>query len=1064
MTIKYIDKSSLVEISPSKVIDKLELGSYSYNAISIDGYNVSEYTTKTVILTSTNPNQVITFNYNKILGEVTISYVEEGTNIDISEKTIYSNLELGTYKYSAKSIDGYNVDKLEQSVTLTSTIPNVTIFFSYSKILGSITIKYLDSSTLAEISSSTTISNIVLGNYTYDSISIDGYEIVGDSSISITLTSAEPNRSISFKYNKIQIEIPADLNWNEVPYISTYYIKPVVEPGEEVLIDYYITDFYQKEYIEENYSETFTVTVRVEGKEDKLYLNLKAGDHQVSLGSFTNEGEQKFSIICTDKYGRNSHELFNFFLVRKPVVWNEYVMTKEDLLKYNIKNTDTYEVKKIINLSGLASKTSATVKAALIEEANKIIPESKTYVCVIADTTGDGNPDYWWAENQVVYASDYDKAAVLQESTNTRIGLQKLLDDKKAEGYNKLTLLQGTYRIDHQLQIYIPTEFTLNMNGATIKQNQFIGNKSIMLELNNTFDSHVINGTIEGDYFSHDYANSTSNSEWVNGINIGGEAKYSSFENLIVKDIVGYGSSNGIANSIDGQSNFTYLGYDSLSNCFSLGDINQSTGLDIVSSTRVTSSIFKDISAYSQIGYIQIGVYLGYQGNPVGPWTIICHFYDSNKNFIQSINGYLYRRIKVPSNSKFFRITLTTKVFPSNLSIFYFKLPTHCTFKNINHINCRCVGLAQGAMKDFIVDNCSFIKCGQTSAKCAYDAEDGWELMQDVTLNKLDFSNNPNNELLICAGQNFSIQNSINGNIFIYERSNSYSLKNNFNIKGITLNHSSRSSTGYIRINNNNNNILGDAIIKNISSSYLKLLYVIKNSIINKNAINDLYDGLFFNCTIGNKSIQSSIRSGNYQNCYLINKSGGNGGIYTSCTIENFSSTLLGEFKFLNCTINNFNCTAASYSNYYTYKYLFEKCKLTNFSFEIPTWHIGAETSFVNCEININNYLLKLPFYSMKKPIKLIGNKINSSSFNGVIWFSDDRTGGSAGELVTQDILTLTNNIISLTNSVYIINGLNKNTINNINIVSYNNIYTPLTVLLCNPDAKFSPNINIIEN
>ena len=212
MTIKYIDKSSLVEIFPSKVIDKLELVSYSYNAISIDGYNVSGDTTKTVMLTSTNPNQVIIFNYSKILGEGIIRYIEEGTDIDISEKTIYENLELGTYKYSAKSIDGYNVDMFEQSVTLTATPPKATIIFSYSEILGNIIIKYLDSSSLSEIAPSTIISNIVLWNCTYDAITIYGYEVVGDSSISITLTSSDPNRTISFKYNKIQVEIPADLN------------------------------------------------------------------------------------------------------------------------------------------------------------------------------------------------------------------------------------------------------------------------------------------------------------------------------------------------------------------------------------------------------------------------------------------------------------------------------------------------------------------------------------------------------------------------------------------------------------------------------------------------------------------------------------------------------------------------------------------------------------------------------------------------------------------------------------------------------------------------------------
>ena len=647
ITIKFIDSSSSKELEPSTVISDLPLVTYSYTAKSFEGYNLNDESTKSVTLSDTNLNAVVTFSYSKILGSMTIKYIYKSSLLEISPSKVIDKLDLGSYSYNAISIDGYNVDKLEQSITLTATTPKANIIFSYSEILGSVTIKYLDSSSLAEIAPSTTISNIVLGDYTYDAISIDGYEIVGDSSISITLTSAEPNRTISFKYNKIQVEIPADLNWNEVPYISTYYIKPVVEPGEEVFIDYYITDYYYKEYMEKynlkeyNWgddswtgevwnNETFTVTVRVEGQEDKLYHNLKAGDHQVSLGSFSTEGEQKFSILCTDKYGRNSHELFNFFLVRKPMIWNEYVMTEEDLKTYNIKNTDTYEVKKIVNLSGLASKTSSTVKAALIAEANKIVPESKTYVCIIADTTGDGIPDYWWAENQIVYASDYDKAAVLQEATNTRVGLQKLLDDKKAEGYNKLTLLQGTYRIDHQLQIYIPAQFTLDMNGATLKQNQFTGNKSLMIELNNTFDSHVINGTIEGDYFRHDYNNSTNNSEWVNGINIGGEAKYSSFENLTIKDIKCYGSSNRIANSKDGKLGYTYLYSSSLGNVFKLGDIDRNTGLYIDSTTR-TSSDFRDISGYENIGYLSVSIYLGYQGNPCATCNLICHSYDESK-------------------------------------------------------------------------------------------------------------------------------------------------------------------------------------------------------------------------------------------------------------------------------------------------------------------------------------------------------------------------------------------------------------------------------------------------
>ena len=97
------------------------------------------------------------------------------------------------------------------------------------------------------------------------------------------------------------------------------------------------------------------------------------------------------------------------------------------------------------------------------------------------------------------------------------------------------------------------------MTKSTLKLNQFIGNSTLIIKLNNTFDSHVINGTIEGDYFSHDYSNSKNNSELVNGINIDGESKYSSFENLIIKNITSYSSSNDIANSRYNILGYTYM-------------------------------------------------------------------------------------------------------------------------------------------------------------------------------------------------------------------------------------------------------------------------------------------------------------------------------------------------------------------------------------------------------------------------------------------------------------------------------------------------------------------------
>lgn len=945
--VKYFDDSSLAEIKATEAFDNLDLKSYSYTAASIDNYTLSNESFQTVTLTDSNPIQTVTFKYKKILGTVTVNYVEDNSLKVISTATVFNNLEMGTHSFNAIAIKNYTlVSPASQSVSLTSNNSIQSITFKYKKTSGKVNIKYIDKLAQIEIATEDVFENLPIGSYTYNAKAIDGYSVLGESSKTVTLTEEFPTALIIFEYDIVYL--PLDISkQNEVPYISTYYIKPVVEPGEEVFIDYYITDYYYKEYLEEDYSENFTVTVRVEGQSDKVFRNMKAGDHKASLGTFTNLGEQKFSILCTDAYGRNSHELFNFFLVRKPIVWNEYVMTEQDLKTYNIKNTDNYEVKKIIDLSTLSSKTSTTVKAALIDAANKITPDSKTYVCIIADTTGDGTPDNWWAENQVKYASDYDKTAVLQEATNTRIGLQQLLDDKKSSGYNKVKLLPGIYRIDHQKRIYIPTQLTLDMNESTLKLNQFTGSGSYMLEINNTIDSHVINGTIEGDYFSHDYINSTDNSEWVNGILIGGESKYSSFENITIKDITGYGSNNGIQSSRDGNLGYTYIYPRGIGNSFKLGDIDRITGLDISSINRTTSN-FIDITGYTEVGYISISVYLGYQGNPCGTWNLICHFYDDKKSFIKSIDSYQYRRIRVPSNSRYLRVTILNAAYPTNLSIQYFRLPTHCSFKNIQHENCRAVGMAPCAMNNMLFENCTFNNCGQTSAKCAFDAEDGWDLMSDVTNKNLKFSKNPYNDFLTCAGHNFIIDGQQSGKIYIWARTRSIVIKNCSNIN-INLQDGGLDTIvqhGIYRIYNNNftGGTVANNLCKNITCP-TGLGGIVKDS-----TLGGLINGsIYTNCTIAISSISFGyLKKITMTNCKFTPTS-----TFTDRYRISFNKSLLNDCYFENC---NFNGKSSLDNHNYFYSAKFVNCYFENTRMT-PNVNATANDliSFENCIINFSD-------------------------------------------------------------------------------------------------------------
>ena len=378
----------------------------------------------------------------EVKGSVTINYLDQNSKEKLATSTVYNDLTLGSYTYNAVPIANYNIlDNVSQSVTLTENQPNQTITFLYSKILGQITIKYIDKDSKAEILASDVYTNLELKEYTYDAKDIESYKVYGNSSISVNLTRDNQNQTITFEYEKDFEILPIDIEkQNEVPYISTYYIKPIVKPDEEVIIDYYITDYYHKEYVNEDYSELFTVTVRVEGKEDVIVKGLQAGDHSISLGTFPElDGvEQKFSILCTDQYGRNSHELFNFFLVRNDVPVNEYIMTEEDLITYNIKNDDNYEIFKLVNVD----TSTTTVADALQLAYDYEVVESNKYVILAADSNNDGIADLNYKNHLVKYADNYNSESVATTSTSTREGLQRLLDDKANAGYNKLKLLK----------------------------------------------------------------------------------------------------------------------------------------------------------------------------------------------------------------------------------------------------------------------------------------------------------------------------------------------------------------------------------------------------------------------------------------------------------------------------------------------------------------------------------------------------------------------------------------------------------------------------------------------
>lgn len=564
---------------------------------------------------------------------------------------------------------------------------------------------------------------------------------------------------------------------NNVPQLTHYYIKPILKTGEDNVVSFYVTDSKDLAYLEENDDYRYKIIITRQGKEDIVLYNQKAGEHTVNLGSYDQEGEYEFSIIARDQYGRFSPELFNFIKVSNGRVNNTYHVTEQDLIDYGIKYNNNREIQVLVDCSDIfidytdSNERIAQMKQRMSNTVNNYDLPSGHYVVAIPDREGTGVYQGKHKDGKnyqaVRYADGYDKEAVELECNETRLAIQKLLNDKREQGYNHVVMYKALYFINanegankKEQGIRVPNGMDLDLNGSTIKLNAHTGCSTIMMFISDSEDTHLHNGVIEGDYFAHDYTNSASNSEWVSGVEMGGKCKYCSIHDLVIKDITGYGLQNGLSQ----RGEYSYTEYQVRgTGVFTRGiDIDQTTGEEIANEYRSTSEMINLWIGGVPYKYVSCSRYLGYQGNALGTWNMILHFYDKDKKFIKSVNAHKYHRVRVPDGGWYVRTTILNNVAPTNQSYQYFNVPTHCEFKNIQIDNVRCVGCAPSQMKDILFENIEISNSGQASANCALDAEDGWDGMQDVTFRNMIFHDNPLNNWLVCAGHNFIIEDSPN--------------------------------------------------------------------------------------------------------------------------------------------------------------------------------------------------------------------------------------------------------------------------------------------------------------
>ena len=190
-----------------------------------------------------------------------------------------------------------------------------------------------------------------------------------------------------------------------------------------------------------------------------------------------------------------------------------------------------------------------------------------------------------------------------------------------------------------------------------------------------TYDTHLTNGTLEGDRFERKELGLETGyqGEPINTLLMSG-GKYSSISNLTIKNTTGHTVGTGY---VWGPS-------------FRMTEFTSTViidGKEVEREGCCTSSMMdltKIIDWDPDEDYMYVGHGEGYRGIKGNSAVVYVHFYDENQNFLETVTGYQFRKIKIV------------------------------------------------ACNNLLIEGCTYTRAGNSITPCAVDFEDGWEECQDV--------------------------------------------------------------------------------------------------------------------------------------------------------------------------------------------------------------------------------------------------------------------------------------------------------------------------------------------
>lgn len=291
--------------------------------------------------------------------------------------------------------------------------------------------------------------------------------------------------------------------------------------------------------------------------------------------------------------------------------------------------------------------------------------------------------------------------------------------------------------------ITFPNEFTVDLNGATIKATQCTDlHWGSIIRINGNYDTHIKNGIIIGNYSGFDFATTRRRcgkpypSEGLSLTGFTNYAKYCSFENLDISYSTGYEFGYG--------GNYGGFDYLYMEDGESGKRINLSNG-ELVEETGCVVSSWLDLKNATTVAIGRSG-----QGSYQGGTRreILLSFFDSNKAYISTIKTKLYYISKIPTGAKYMRMTgYGTKaqwplsggagVLGVNRNPAY---PTNIKVKNCSWHDTRTCAFTLAGCDGFRVEDCSWTNIALESGtyqvtKILGDFEDGWQRTRNVYVN-----------------------------------------------------------------------------------------------------------------------------------------------------------------------------------------------------------------------------------------------------------------------------------------------------------------------------------------